>query len=281
LADTSNRETLIFRKNLGARIASCVDKIGKKSDAAAASGISPEQLNKWIAGTVKVPAEALRLLAKVADVDFSWLVTGDGQSPHRRPIQIRNATNSQTRESADGAFQILGEQGFSQAQTSGAHIVQPVSNGSEIAEVSEDEASSESFVALPFYSEVAASAGPGKTAPSEYSDSVIAFTRDFLDGLGANPDQCSVIRASGDSMHPSIPDGSLLTVDHSQTEVRNGHIMVISLGDDLLVKRIRRRLDGLVDLISDNNAYPPETIGRDMISQLRVVGRVVYFCRVP
>ncbi|WP_226941881.1 XRE family transcriptional regulator [Pseudooceanicola spongiae] len=161
------------------------------------------------------------------------------------------------------------------------HAVQPVSDGIEIAEVSEDEASSESFVALPFYSEVAASAGPGKTAPSEYSDSVIAFTRDFLDGLGANPDQCSVIRASGDSMHPSIPDGSLLTVDHSQTEVRNGHIMVISLSDDLLVKRIRRRLDGLVDLISDNNAYPPETIGRDMISQLRVVGRVVYFCRVP
>lgn len=57
--------------------------------------------------------------------------------------------------------------------------------------------------------------------------------------------------------------------------------MVISVADDLLVKRIRRRLDGLIDLISDNPAYAAETIGPDRVQQLRVVGRVVYFCRVP
>ena len=57
--------------------------------------------------------------------------------------------------------------------------------------------------------------------------------------------------------------------------------MVISVGEDLLVKRIRRRLDGMVELISDNPAYPAETLGPDMLQQLRVVGRVVYFCRVP
>lgn len=82
-------------------------------------------------------------------------------------------------------------------------------------------------------------------------------------------------------MQPAIPDGSLLVVDHSQTEVKNGHIMVINVGEDLLVKRIRRRLDGLIELISDNPAYAPETLGPDMMQQLRVVGRVVYFCRAP
>lgn len=82
-------------------------------------------------------------------------------------------------------------------------------------------------------------------------------------------------------MQPSIPDGSLLVVDHSQIDVKNGHIMVVNVGEDLLVKRIRRRLDGLIELISDNPAYPPETISRDALQQLRVVGRVVYFCRTP
>ncbi len=82
-------------------------------------------------------------------------------------------------------------------------------------------------------------------------------------------------------MSPTIPDAALLIIDHSQSEVSNGCIMVINVGDDLLVKRVRRRLDGLIDLISDNPAYPPETIGADRIQQLRIVGRVVYFCRTP
>lgn len=82
-------------------------------------------------------------------------------------------------------------------------------------------------------------------------------------------------------MSPTIPDASLLVVDHSQSEVANGCIMVINVGDDLLVKRVRRRIDGLIDLISDNAAYPTETLGPDTLQQLRVVGRVVYFCRTP
>lgn len=137
------------------------------------------------------------------------------------------------------------------------------------------------LIALPFYADVAASAGPGLVVGPEAHESVVAFTRTFLRDQGATPERCSVIRARGDSMAPTIPDASLLIVDHAQAEVANGCIMVINVGEDLLVKRVRRRLDGLVDLISDNPAYPPETIGRETIQQLRIVGRVVYFCRIP
>lgn len=136
------------------------------------------------------------------------------------------------------------------------------------------------FSMLPFY-DVQASAGPGRVPAHELLNGVVAFDRKLLLELGAKPDRCEVIWAQGDSMQPTIPDGSLLVLDPTQTAFRNGHIMVINVGDDLLVKRIRRRLDGLIDLISDNPVYPPETIGRDTIEQLRVVGRVVYFCRTP
>lgn len=136
------------------------------------------------------------------------------------------------------------------------------------------------LVHLPLF-DIGASAGLGLPVGPEVQLGAVAFDSLFLRRQGARPDQCSIIAASGDSMQPAIPDGSLLVVDHSQKEVRNGHIMVINVGEDLLVKRVRRRTDGLIDLISDNPAYAPETLGPDALAQLRVVGRVVYFCRVP
>lgn len=137
------------------------------------------------------------------------------------------------------------------------------------------------MVRLPLYHGVAASAGPGLLVSEEHAEGAIAFRKTFLREKGASPDHCSVIRARGDSMMPTIPDGSLLVVDHSQIEISNGYIMVISLGDDVLVKRVRRRLDGLVDLISDNSTYAPETVTQDALQTLQILGRVVYFCRAP
>lgn len=138
----------------------------------------------------------------------------------------------------------------------------------------------EGMVQLPEF-DVRASAGLGLPVGDEVQLGAVAFDRQFLRDHGARPEMCSIITASGDSMQPAIPDGSMLVVDHSQTEVKNGLIMVINIGDDLLVKRIRRRLDGTIELISDNPLYPPEAVGPAALEQLRVVGRVVYFCRTP
>lgn len=66
-----------FRQELGARIGKIVARFATKAEAAAAAGVSVEQLNKWIAGTVKSPADGLKALANAANVDFSWLVAGD------------------------------------------------------------------------------------------------------------------------------------------------------------------------------------------------------------
>lgn len=137
------------------------------------------------------------------------------------------------------------------------------------------------FIALPFL-DIHASAGPGAIAPVHAEvRTVISFERSFLRNLGAMPEWCKIIGARGDSMTPTIPDGALIVVDHSQTEVVNGWISVVDVGGDLLVKRVRRRLDGTIELVSDNPIYPVETIGADRIDQLTIIGRVVYFCRAP
>lgn len=69
-------------------------------------------------------------------------------------------------------------------------------------------------------------------------------------------------------------NGSPMLVDTSKTDVRNGFIYVIAVGEDLLVKRVRRRLDGQIELISDNKVYAVETLGPDALQALRVIGRV-------
>lgn len=137
------------------------------------------------------------------------------------------------------------------------------------------------LIQLPNYGSIKAAAGISSVPADEFAEGVMSFDARFLRDQGATPEKCTVIWAYGDSMMPTIPDGSALIVDHSQTEVKNGSIMVINVGEDLLVKRVRRRMDGLIDLISDNAAYQPETLGPDALQQLRVIGRVVYFCRVP
>jgi hypothetical protein len=73
-------DTSDFRKELGRRIAETVAKFPTKSAASKAAGVSVEQLNVWIAGEAKVPAEALWRLAQETGVDFCWLAGGQSSA---------------------------------------------------------------------------------------------------------------------------------------------------------------------------------------------------------
>ncbi|WP_372395153.1 helix-turn-helix transcriptional regulator (plasmid) [Azospirillum sp. HJ39] len=81
-----------FRIALGKRIAEVVSKYATKAAAAETAGVTVEQLNKWIAGTVKVPLEALWRLAEGSNIDLSWLCVGQRnvvsiRLPRERPFQ--------------------------------------------------------------------------------------------------------------------------------------------------------------------------------------------------
>lgn len=243
MAEARVTETMIFRANLGARIGFCVDKIGKKREAASFAGITPEQLNKWIKGTVRVPVEGLRDLSRAASIDFSWLATGQGSAPAGGPIQV----------------------GFADDQASA---------GKDVVPASLTDLDQPGMIAIPRYDEVRPSAGAGATVAEERSTTRVAFEHRWLTEIGVQASSAVILPAQGDSMEPTIRNGSPMLVDTSKTEIRSGNIYVIAVGDDLLVKRVRRRLDGLIELISDNSAYAPETLAPDRLSQLRVIGRV-------
>ncbi|WP_234889908.1 S24 family peptidase [Agrobacterium vitis] len=138
------------------------------------------------------------------------------------------------------------------------------------------------FVLMPQY-DVCASAGIGRLPVNQMPTSETAFERKFLRDLGGAPDHCFLMWSTGDSMLPSIPDNALLIVDASQTTVDHGRIYVFSVGNAVLVKRANWRMDGRLELISDNTAgkYPIETFDANRVEDLAVVGRVIFVGHPP
>jgi phage repressor protein C with HTH and peptisase S24 domain len=138
------------------------------------------------------------------------------------------------------------------------------------------------LVRLPQF-EVRASAGRGLIAVDQMPVGEVAFGRDFLRNLGANPEYCYILEARGDSMWPTIPDGALLIADASKTQVDDGRIYHFNVMDKVLVKRARWSMDGKLYLTSDNQAagYPPEVFAADRVHELNVGGRIMFTGHAP
>lgn len=275
--------------DLGERLSVIVDLFGI-SAVSQKTQKSTKQIRRYCEGA-EPPFKVLAEIVEMTGASYDWLATGKSRTyaDHELSLDLlnreldRSRGQSRTNLSRSEVADLKEEEGIL------CELIEAekkwLSLASQKASPQTDTGKknisySPKLVQLPEF-DIRASAGLGLPVGNEVQLGVLAFDRQFLRDHGARPEKCSVITASGDSMQPAIPDGSMLVVDHSQTEVKNGHIMVINIGDDLLVKRIRRRLDGTIELISDNQLYPPEIIGPAALDQLRVVGRVVYFCRTP
>lgn len=89
-----------------------------------------------------------------------------------------------------------------------------------------------------------------------------------------SPANLKMIAGYGDSMEGTYNDGDLLFVDTGVCEVKIDAVYVFAVNDELYVKRLQRKPDGSVTVISDNKKYEPYTISER--EQMRVIGRVVW-----
>lgn len=125
--------------------------------------------------------------------------------------------------------------------------------------------------------DVHASAGNGAVIHDESVVDHLAFKRHWITRtLGLDPKSLALIDVAGDSMSPTINDGDLILLDTRPAHVRAEGIYVINLEGALLVKRLRMRLSGVVDVVSDNERYGTETISGEQLASLQIVGRVVW-----
>lgn len=134
------------------------------------------------------------------------------------------------------------------------------------------------FVLVPRL-DVQASAGSGMMAFHEETVDFLAFQTSWLRLRHINPAYAQVITARGDSMEPTIRNGDLLLIDTSIVTAQDNALYIVVFDDMVVVKRVHRRMNGSILLISDNDRYPPEEVSANHVSNVHIAGRVVWFGR--
>lgn len=209
---------------------------------AKAAGAAKRTLIEWEKGTTSPNAVQLSALFEIG-VDVHYVLTG------KRSCQIT--------ESA-AAYQ----------PPKSAAIYQPPLSAAEHAP--------EGFILVPHY-EVQASAGNGSLVHSEQIVDYLAFKADWVrNTLGVAQKDLALISVKGDSMEPELSNEDLILVDMRKNRVEDNAIYVLQFDGTLLVKRIQRKLDGSMHVMSDNPRYEAEVVSADRAADLHVLGRVVW-----
>jgi len=133
------------------------------------------------------------------------------------------------------------------------------------------------FVYIPRFGDVRVSAGTGQLVADQPVSDFLAFREDWVRyRLRRIPSNLVVIEAIGDSMAPTIEDGDIMLMDKSETRIRDSAIYVLASGDEAIVKRVERKFDGALKIISDNPVYEPVLLTAAEAPDLRVLGRIVW-----
>jgi phage repressor protein C with HTH and peptisase S24 domain len=130
------------------------------------------------------------------------------------------------------------------------------------------------FALLPVY-EIRFAAGAGALVDDDESPiDHYLISLASLRGMTKSPlDQIGVFQVDGDSMEPTINNRDWVFVDRRRTRLTNPGIYCLNFEGDALIKRAAQHLEsGVVTLISDNAAYPAQTIKK--VDRLVVIGRV-------
>lgn len=129
------------------------------------------------------------------------------------------------------------------------------------------------FYMVRYFSDVSASAGGGAYNETEEAEPLL-LPESFVMQLGGERElrQIEAINVSGDSMEPTFSYGDIIFVNRTKKDLGRGGVFAINTEGGLFVKRLQRRIDGGIDIISDNREYPMQTATPD---QIEIIGRVV------
>lgn len=96
----------------------------------------------------------------------------------------------------------------------------------------------------------------------------------FIDLVGGkeNVKNIEAINVTGDSMEPTLNNGNIIFIDKRKQDVAKDGIYAFINENGLFVKRIQRRVDGGLDIISDNKEYPLQIVNTEGID---ILGKVV------
>ena len=127
--------------------------------------------------------------------------------------------------------------------------------------------------------DVVASAGVGTLVEYEPSREVeLSDSLRMILGI-TSPNKARMLYMQGDSMAPTLQDGSLIAIESVDNFINDG-IYVFNWEGELFIKRLQRIKDG-VRVISDNGKYEAWEITRDEMQDryFVILGRVTGCCQ--
>lgn len=129
------------------------------------------------------------------------------------------------------------------------------------------------------YVDVRGAAGVGQVTPTDQMIISVAVNAvDWRNYVGLNPKHVKVISVYGDSMKPVLQHGDQVLVDTACNCFIDDAIYAIQQGDMLRIKRIKLRLDGSIEVKSDNDhGFGVEIYSKEEAAVFRVVGKVLPF----
>lgn len=142
-----------------------------------------------------------------------------------------------------------------------------------LTEVADDLADDVAFLPL---LDVVASAGPGIENPFPATIGHLPFPKRWLADLGVPESAAYLLELGGDSMEPTIRDGSICLLDTRLHTPRVEGVYALIDGKDVRIKRIGRGWEGKIVLISDNERYESETLAAPDAEALRIAGKIVW-----
>ena len=126
---------------------------------------------------------------------------------------------------------------------------------------------------IKYYPSVAVSAGGGAYEAEENYES-LALPEYFISMLGGkeNLKNIDAINVVGDSMEPTLNSDNIIFVQKTKKDDLRDGIYRFTTTHGLFVKRIQRRVDGKLDIISDNKDYPSQILNKN---DLEILGKVI------
>ena len=126
---------------------------------------------------------------------------------------------------------------------------------------------------IKYFPTISVSAGGGAyEADGEYEK--LDLPDFFVNIIGGkdNIKNIEAINVTGDSMEPTLNNGNIIFIDKTKQDVSKDGIYAFVNENGLFVKRMQRRIDGSLDIISDNKEYPMQIAKK---TEINILGKVV------
>ncbi|SFD83931.1 S24 family peptidase [Nitrosomonas sp. Nm166] len=136
------------------------------------------------------------------------------------------------------------------------------------------------FIPMPKYTLKTQSDNHRQMIRSDQVVDYLAFKKDWVEmSFNIHNNSLALITVKGDSMEPTLKSGDLILIELIQSRIEDNSLYVLQLDNDLVVKRIQRKINGSLLVKSDNPKYEPEEVDARAAKKLHVIGKVVWFGR--